>query len=119
MKKGLLVFVTILFTVTILTACGSSKPKNMTQTTYDIGCKALELMDKYNSADITAEEAEIRLKSLMNDLDDEQFTEEELLESSNNTLVNTNIFLFISALSQNGITSTYSEADDLRELLGK
>lgn len=118
MKKGLLVFITILITAAMLVACGSSKPKNMTQKTYDNGCRALEIMDKYNNMEISAEDAEDRLRNIQSSLITERETLTVLLEHTNNLLVESDIFLFITAM--HGTTgSTYDNADELREKLGK
>lgn len=115
MKKGLFIFVTLLLTVAMLTACG--RPRNMTKDTYDNGCRALEVMDKYNDMEVSADDAKDRLESLRSSM----LKERETLvgfEETNNLLVDTDLLLFTLAL---GGTSgnTYEIADDLRHLLGK
>lgn len=118
MKKGLLTFVTILSAAIILVACGSSKPKTMSQETYDNGCRALEVMEKYNDMEVSAEDAEERLDSIDSSMEKETFAEGELIAETDNLLIRMDIHSFIYAL--HGMTgSTYDAEDELRERLGK
>ena len=118
MKKLSIIFIAAAIAA-LLVACGSKVPSGMTQETYDNGCRALEIMEKYNGADITAEEAELRLKSIKTSLESETFTISQPLESANNTIISTNIFLFISALNGSSVSSTYDQEDSLRRNLEK
>lgn len=116
MKKGLLFFGVIIFAVLLLAACGTSKPKNMTQATYDSGCRALEIMEKYNDLDVSAEDAEVRLKGIEETLEKEHDELTDILESTNCFLVKTDIYFFITAM-QGTTGDTYEIEEQLRERL--
>lgn len=118
MRKRIIGIVIILTAAIILVACGSSKPKGMTQKTYDNGCRALEIMEKYNDMEISAEDAETRLEGIMDSLEDEYPTLLDVLESSSNLLVKLDISFFVTALHGTA-GSTYDQEDALREKLGK
>lgn len=117
MKKGLLVFVTIVLTAAMLVACG--KPSYMSKTTYDYGCRALEVMEKYNHMEVSEDEAKKRLNSIEEVLEEEadELTN-NLTYSSYNLLVRSDITDFLIAM-QGIYGTTYDEEDSLRELLGK
>ena len=92
----------------------------MSQETYDVGVTALEIMDKYNSADIDADEADSRLDTLYSklnslDLNDEPESEYGLSEDSQNGFVKTCISAFQWDLISGG--DTYETADNLRDTL--
>lgn len=123
MKRGIIIIICVLMAA-VLAACGSSSggsakmPKALewkfTEETYQSAVRALEIMDKYNSGDLTADEAETRLESIQRDLESESI--DDSIKSSSNTIVGTDIFLFTTALD-GSIGSTYSAADSLREML--
>ncbi len=116
--KKILGIVTALTLAIVMVACGSSKPKTMSQDTYENGCRALEVMEKYNDMEISADEAEERLESIDSSLEKETFTTDELLAETDNLLISLEIHSFIYAL--HGTTgSTYDSEDELREKLGK
>ena len=86
MKKVLIV---LLFAITLtMTACGSSKPKYMNQETYDLGCRALEIFEKYNKAEISADDAKSRLKDISAKLDDLRLLD-DMERIENDTLAST------------------------------
>lgn len=59
MKKKIIALLMALTLSASIIACGGKKlPDGMSQDTYDTGIKALEIMDKYNDADIDADEAD-------------------------------------------------------------
>ena len=115
MKKIMTIIITVALAAILLAACG--KPQGMSKETYNNGKKALEIMDKYNDADITKEEALSRLEDLEMSLDNEAETLEDVIEKSNNTLVSTEIFFFISSLKGTGTESTYDIAENLRGII--
>ncbi len=86
MKKGLLTLLTILITAAMLVACGSSIPKGMSEKTYDCGIRALEIMEQYNSEDITKDEADAQLNKIQDELIDESKTIAAEYEGMNYTL---------------------------------
>lgn len=100
----------------------SGIPEGMSKDTYDTGMKALEIMDKYNDADITADEADQRLDRLYERLDNLELSDEPsgkygygLSEEDYNLNVQTTITLFQYDLFSGG--DTYTTADELREML--
>ena len=117
MKKiiGIIIAFTFAF---VLVSCGSSKPNSMTQKTYDNGCHALEIMEKYNDMEISADEAETRLQGIYDSLDAEYYTLSDTLESSENLIIKLDVSFFITALHGTA-GSTYEQEDELREHLGK
>ncbi|EGG83564.1 hypothetical protein HMPREF9477_00939 [Lachnospiraceae bacterium 2_1_46FAA] len=113
MKKKLLTLLMALTLSASIIACGGKKlPDGMSQDTYDTGIKALEIMDKYNDADIDADEADKRLEALSDKLDSLELSDDE---SAENSFVQSNILSFQSKLFLGG--DTYTTADDLRKLL--
>ena len=88
MKK----LITVLLLLLILTGCSSKIPKGMNKQTYEIGSAALEIIHKYNSADITKAEADERIRILSNRLDDLELTDDE---DANNFLVKSHLSFFI------------------------
>lgn len=114
MKKGLLVFVTVLLTAAMLIACG--RPHNLTQESYDLGCRALELLEKYNKAEISAEDAESRLASIVASLENLDI-EDDIATISNDTLA---IMIDNAVFSLHHNTGgTLDEETRLKEYLGK
>ena len=82
MKKGLFVFAVGIVMV-LMVACG--RPQNMTEETYEYGKKALEIIQKYNSADISAEDAKSRLESIVTALDNLEI-DDDLAEIKKDTV---------------------------------
>lgn len=123
MKKVIAVIICILMAAA-LAACGSSSggsakmpaelESKMTEETYKSAVRALEIMDKYNSGDLSADEAAPRLESIQKDLDAEQI--DDIIKSSSRTTISADIFLFKAAMT-GGVGSTYSTADELRDML--
>lgn len=118
MKKGL--FAVILICAIVLVACGApKKPDTMSQKTYDNGCRALEIMEKYNNVEISADDAEERLRGIYESLQAEHGGLTDSLESGSNTIVTSDVFLFIAALGGAGSSTTYELETNLREYLEK
>ena len=117
MKKILFIFLTILTMTVVLTACGNSIPKGMTKEVYDYGCKALEIMEKYNAAEISGEDAKDRLESLKKSLDAEKEKLTDVIENGSAFLVSSDVQFFIFAIGGNG--STFDVEKSLRKELGK
>lgn len=123
---ALIMLVTMLAT---LSACGKdekdkSLPEGMSQELYDTGKNVLKIMDKYNDADITADEAETRLDALYNkiekmDLSDDPNKNEIWSEYERALTIRTAITSYNHALlfSNNSSSDTYTIADELRETL--
>lgn len=120
MRKRLITLLIITLLAASITACGNKIPDGMSQETYDVGVTALEIMDKYNSADIDADEAYSRLDTLYSKLNslklnDEPESEYGLSEDSQNSFVKT----YISAFQWELVSGddTYETADKLRDTL--
>lgn len=121
LKKAITFIVSISLLATF-SACGKdeSLPEGMSQELYDTGVNALKIMDKYNDADINAEEAESRLDALYDkidgmDLSDEPNKDEICSESFQALMIQSDIILYKNALLLN--KDTYTIADELRERL--
>lgn len=111
-----------IFLITLSISGCSGIPEGMSEDTYDTGMKALEIMDKYNNADITADEANQRLDALYERLDNLELSDEGsgkygygLSEEQLNLNVQITISSFQYDLFSGG--DTYSTADELREML--
>ena len=116
-------FVIAVLSLIMLSINGCSGiPEGMAKDTYDTGLKALEIMDKYNDADITADEADQRLDALYERLDNLELSDDPsgkygygLSEEQSNLNVQIIISSFQYDLFSGG--DTYGTADDLREML--
>lgn len=110
MKKGLS-FLLILIMSVLLAACGSSIPKGMSEKTYNYGTHALEIMEKYNSAEISKEEADKRLNDIKDQLFAEDLSDGDMAKTKN-LIVTGEIVIFISG-------RTIDAEENLRNDLGK
>ena len=114
-----------------MSACGKeeSLPEGMSQELYDTSVKALEIMDKYNNADINADEADDRLQAIYDkienmDLSDEPNKGEIWSEYERSLIITSHIISYKSALfsikygeKNNTSNDIYTIADELRENL--
>ena len=117
MKK---IFATIIIlAAVVLTACGGGSV-NVSQSTYENGSRALEIMEKYNKAEITGEDAVTRLKGLETALEQEQTElQDNPTQSLTNLRASTAIFMFISAIENPNVstTTTYDQEKELRDAI--
>lgn len=111
--KSIIAIFLILF---LLSAC-SSRPKNMDETTYKLGTKALEIMDNYNNAEITEDEAKEQLDGIYDRLKARKFTDDEESQELQNELVLSTILHYKITLATK--EHIYEVADSLREYLNK
>lgn len=110
MKKTIIVSIVLL--TLIMTAC-SSAPSGMNKETYDKGKEAVDIVEKYNTGDITSDEAVEKLEALEYYLED---LDVEYHEETNNDIVAMTIgdlALDIDAWPEN----IHSDLADLKELL--
>lgn len=115
MKKLVVTILSAIMAVCLM-GCGG-RPAHMDETTYKLGCKALETMDAYNNMEISKEEAYKTLDEIDSKLNDRTFSEEEDSEEIRNGLVEAYVLGYkISMTSGSGL---YEEADKLREALNK
>ena len=103
-----------------ISSCGNKLPDGMSQETYDIGVKALEIMDKYNSSDIDAEETDRRLDALCSKLEGLELSDTAEGYGLSEDSYNNNVQISISSFQYKLFNEedTYSAADNLRETLG-
>lgn len=116
MKKIISIIAIIATATIVLMACGS-KPETMTQDTYENGKRALEVMEKYIDFQIDKDEAEGRLYSIKEALDEERKGIDDVLQNTDNLLVSTSIHHFILAMDGISSVSIYDEAETLRGYL--
>lgn len=105
-----------------LTACGggSKIPDGFTEETYDLGCKALDLMDKYNSAEISKDDCYGRLDSIRDALDKIHDQKIEGDRYSNSIAIDISSFILELVKPGEYTTSdTFTPANSLRKLLKK
>lgn len=112
LKKAITFIVSISMLAT-LSACGESLPEGMSQELYDTGVNVLKIMDKYNDADINAEEAESRLDALQDEIDDMNLNDSETAQALS---IQADINSYKLALLTNK-SDTYTITDELRERL--
>lgn len=117
MKK--IIAAIIIAATVVLTACGGGSV-NVSQSTYENGSRALEIMEKYNKAEITGEDAVTRLKGLESALESEQADlQDKPTQGLSNLRASTAIFLFIAAIEHPNIASstTYDQEKELRDAI--
>lgn len=117
MKKRLLVIISILMIAAALTACGDVKPEGLTQEVYEIGCDALDIMEKYNNAEIDKDDAKDRISALYNKILNVPESS-DWLENANKGLIQNDLFLFNASLGFND-GGTYDREKSLRDILKK
>lgn len=108
------------FLVAIMAAClvaCSGKPKDMDDNTYNLGVKALEIMDAYNNADMEEDEAYEQLQAIYDRVHGREYSDDEFSQELQNGLVETAILSYQITMSANG--DIVEKADNLREILNK
>lgn len=69
MKKRLVSLLLVVSLLLSLSACGNSKPENLTQETYNLGKQALEVMDNYLAGKMDEKTAEEELSEIYDQLE--------------------------------------------------
>lgn len=116
---ALIIFLSLLFSHS---SNDESLPDGMSQELYDTSINVLKVMDKYNDMDINADEAENRLDTLYNKIDNMDLSDEPndggiWSEYERALIIKTKILSYEQALSGIGSEDTYTIADELREEL--
>ena len=115
------IIIAVLLSSMMLTfsACGKSIPECMSEEVYDYGVRALNVMDKYNDMEISADEASDRLDGLRSKLD-ALANDESTSVSASALSITSDITTFEFALDfgSSSTSDTYKAADDLRKKLG-
>lgn len=109
--------ITAIFLILFLLSACSSRPKYMDETTYKLGSKALEIMDNYNNAEITEDEAKEQLDGIYDRLKARKFSDDEESQELQNELVLSTILHYEITLATK--EHIYEVADSLREYLNK
>lgn len=97
----------------LLSGC-SGKPSGMSDEVYEIGSQALEIIEKYNDAEISEDDAQTRLSMLSDSIDD---IKEENPDDLHAVTIGVDISGANLSLSTNG--NTYEWEEFLRKDLGK
>lgn len=92
-----------------LIGCGSSKPDNMTDESYNTGVKTLEIADKFLDGKIDKDEAADSIRSIIDDFSGDGVGDVKVKERSKQVTSS----LYIS------VTSVQKSRDNLAEALGK
>lgn len=106
----------LLFTIVILLTGCSRIPKGMNKQTYEIGSNALEIIQKYNKAEVNKEDAKSRVDDLADQLDALNLMDGEADE---NLWVKVQLQQFVFQLSGSGSGDTARVEKTLKGLLGK
>lgn len=117
--KQIKVIAIIMAFALLLAACGggSKIPDGFTEETYDLGCKALDLMEKYNNSEIAADECYISLKVIYDDANEIFYDHEQPEDIRNNALaIAANCFDFNNRLLT-GDTDTNEPVKYLKKTL--
>ena len=116
--KKVSIITLVIFMMILFTACGesSSVPEGMNQVTYETGKTALEIIQKYNSADIDADEAESRIDTFYDKLDDLDLSGDEEL---NNISVLNQLDAFRMSVSGFEGYDTYTVESELKDILNE
>lgn len=109
--------ITAIFLILFLLSACSSRPKYMDETTYKLGTKALEIMDQYNNAELTEDEARKQLDEIYSRLSVRTFSDDESSQEVQNESVKASVLGYEITMSSKG--NIYEEADSLREKLNK
>jgi hypothetical protein len=99
-----------------LIGCGG-KPSGMDDNTYKLGCKALEIMDDYNSMEISKDDAYDQLGDIYDRLDSREYDEDQQSESIQNDSIRSSVLGF--QIGMNGNSDLVEEANNLRNKLNK
>lgn len=98
-----------------LVGCGKQIPDGWSEEVYDIACDALDVVERYNDGDITADGAETTMNQLLNKLDSATMEDETQL-----TIIHYTLQGFIWELNSDAISSTTMDTeDDLRAMINK
>ena len=106
----------IMILAAFLVGCGG-KPKRMDQNTYDLGCKALEIMDSYNKMEIDKDSAYDQLGEIYDRLKTREFGENEDDQEFQNGLVTADILCYQVAITSG--SDLIKKSDNLRKTLNK
>lgn len=108
--------VAIIILMACLVGCGG-KPTNMDQNTYDLGCKALQIMESYNKMEIDEDSAYNQLGNIYDMLKAREYEDSESDQEFQNGLVTTYILCYqVDMTAGNDLVKA---ADNLREVLNK
>lgn len=108
--------VAIIILMACLVGCGG-KPTNMDQNTYDLGCKALQIMESYNKMEIDEDSAYNQLGNIYDMLKAREYEDSESDQELQNGLVTTYILCYqVDMTAGNDLVKA---ADNLREVLNK
>lgn len=102
----------------LLSGC-SGKPSGMSDEVYEIGSQALKIIEKYNVAEISADDAHDRIDKLYDNLEEIEEAnpgDEHASNISNDLLM---ILIDLSSDQINGEGDTFESAANLKEDLGK
>lgn len=116
MKKKIIA--ALLCGVFLLSGC-SGKPSGMSDEVYEIGCQALKIIEKYNAAEISADDAYDRIDKLHDNLGE---IEEENPDDEHAWNISTDLLGILIDLSSDQISGegdTFESAANLKEDLGK
>ena len=106
--------------LTVLAACligCGGKPSKMDDNTYNLGCKALEIMEDYNKMEISNDEAYDQLDEIYNRLSDIEYDEDHFSEELQNGLVKAYVLSYkVDMTSEKGL---FEDTDNLRKTLNK
>ena len=106
--------VLLLSAILLLTGCGSSIPDGKDQETYDLGIRAIEIIEKYNNAEISSDDCHDRLDKIYDSLDNLELEED---------YTSKNLFLkiYIQSYTWNLVKpggDTYEQEKNIKETLG-
>ena len=108
--------VAIIILMACLVGC-AGKPTNMDQNTYDLGCKALQIMESYNKMEIDEDSAYNQLGNIYDMLKAREYEDSESDQELQNGLVTTYILCYqVDMTAGNDLVKA---ADNLREVLNK
>ena len=119
MKRTLTILMTIVICITLSACSKSGKPKDMDKETYEIGKRAVEIVQDFLDAKITAQEAYDKLDVMRDRLDGLEFDgKDQRMADAKNSLIRSKISrLSISLLNQKTTGGSLKYvSEDLKEL---
>jgi hypothetical protein len=106
----------LMLTVVFIAGC-SGKPKDMDQNTYDLGCKALEIMDSCNQMKISKDDAYDQLSEIYDRLESREFDEDQKKQEYQNS--NVHDYILVYQIDMSAGNDLFKSADKLRKVLNK
>lgn len=111
---------TVIALCLVITLAGCGKPSNVSEDTYNLGLKAVNVTEQFLEADLTADEAKDKLDEINNRIIyDQEGYEQDVLIAACIDLIGGKLFLSGGDTSGDDIKGIKENLESLKEYLGK